>query len=256
MKYIKMFGTERSGLGFLAELLRLNARDITIVTDGLGLRYKPPLALGGMKQFLRDNKFHIVKDTARIVRLLENKKDDLIPIVVIKNPYTWYKSISRFRPGHSVNLDKEFQIYNELYKSCINKLHDNKLSGYGLPIFIKYETLLDNSNLMDILKLISQLYDVKFKEDIEIPIEIEPTYPFTEFKRTFYLSGGPYKLDTGTMNRITLAVDWETIHSFFSYSPIDPRALYHLSRIDKKELTAYMEESGILKILKKYAPKS
>jgi len=255
MKYIKIFGAERSGVGFLAELLRRNAKNATIVTDGLGIRYKPPLTLSKIKQFLKDNKFYVNKDTARIIRVLEKKSGLLIPISVIKNPYSCYKSISRFRPGHSVNLDKEFDNYNELYKSCISMLFNNTMDGYDLFTGICYENLINNENLMKILTHLSETYDIEFKEDIEIPVEIEPTYPFTDAKRSFYLSGSPYKLDTDTMNRITLAVDWDIAHKFFNYAPLDPREVYSLGKVDVKRLTAYMRSSGILRILKLNRPK-
>ena len=254
MKFIKIIGAERSGVGYIAELFRLNALDATIIVDGLGYRYEPPLEIGGIRQFLKVNKFYMSKEINRLVKDLSKGKEKIFIVVVTKNPYSWYKSMRRHRTGNEFNLELEFKRYNEVYKSYQRHFELEENSVYNKIILVRYEDMLDEQSIVNCFNYFRKTHGILFKDKI-IPEKVEGSDKFTPDRKDFYLSPGPYKIDPDTINRITLLVDWFTIGKLCLYNPMDPREMYPFGKRTLKQLSAEMQKSGVIKILKEFIPK-
>ena len=254
MKFIKIIGAERSGVGYIAELFRLNTLDATILVDELGHRYEPPLEIGGIRQFLKVNKFYMNKDINRLVKNIAQGKEKISIVVVTKNPYSWYKSMRRYRPGNEFNLELEFKRYNEVYKSYQRHFELEENSVYNKIGLVRYEDMLDEQKIVDCFHYFRKTHGILFKDKI-IPEKVEGSDKFTPDRKDFYLSPGPYKIDPYTINNITLLVDWFTIGKLCLYRPMDPREMYDFGSKNIKILTAEMQKSGVIKILKEFIPK-
>ena len=97
MIYIKMLGAERSGASFIGSTLHNNflKKDIYLVTE-LGLPYDVPLlGMGDIKSYPKTRYEPPTQKLMRFIRKITRGGVKLTPIVVTKNPYTWYYSIHR-----------------------------------------------------------------------------------------------------------------------------------------------------------------
>ncbi len=225
MIYIKMFGVERAGARFAATLFYRNFRkkDITIVTE-LGEPHDVPLLDHyGVKEWLRNSQ-HPTQKFARFMVKLQRTKLKMVPIIVTKNPYTWYKSIHRWRRLKTIDWNKEFNLYNT-YHSIFKQIIINHKSYqlYHKGLFIKYEDLIENTPHE--LDKISSFLKVPRKEKFK---PVTETFDSRIFKnKDFYLSEGPWNLSPTYLKKITNHVDWETM-SFFGYNPVEPEDFYDI----------------------------
>jgi len=253
--YIKLFGVERSGANFVAELVKQNfdKRRVIVLNNMLGKPYNAPiLHTSDIKKWLKT----CVKPTPQIVRIcrdLCNKKITLIPIIITKNPYSWAKSIYRWRRTRYLNYEYEFDLYNvnhKIYHAIIN--HPEEFELYDKGFIFKYEDIIKNYKLW--INTVSNLLGINHNKKLNIP-EYNLAYKFTEKDRQYYLNGEPFGLSEVEINKITLLTNWSLITNCYNYKPIDPRDYYELSRQGLAKLTYEMRKSGVLKILNEYGKK-
>jgi len=225
MIYIKMFGAERSGVSFIGRTIGDNffKKDIYCVRE-FGLPYEIPLlGMGDVKQYPK----RIGKPDRYLVRFIRKIIKEgikLTPVVITKNPYTWYYSIHRYRRLRQIDWDREFEAYN-LYYSIFKRILTNyrDYDIYTIGEFLQYEEFIENPEAA--LDKISHVLRVRRKKKLNISKEMDTGYRFLERDRRFYLSEGPWSLSPTYMKKITDRINWEVM-SFFGYSPVYPEDFY------------------------------
>ena len=250
--YIKPFGVERSGANFAAELIKQNfdPRHVMILNDALGATHAAPiLQKADIKSWLKSSH----RPTPQIVRVCRELCDGrikLIPLVIIKNPYSWSRSIYRWRRTRYLDYEYEFDLYNVSYKIYHALLTcPEEFEFYTRGFAFKYEDIIRNKKHW--IKAISSLLGVDHNKEFRAP-EYNLAYKFTEKDRKYYLEGEPFGLSEVEINRVTKLVDWELICGYYGYKALDPRDYFELSRQGLAKLTYDMRKSGVLEILNEY----
>jgi len=255
MKYFKVFGAERTGTLYLKALIDENIKDTYTFINEFGSRHKAPLTSDQMRAWVVRNRRSAGARVVRLLPKMSRHQVKICPIVIIKDPYVWYKSINRWRRGRGLDINKEYKMYMNAYTSFMNLLVNTELYGnfYTNGIHIKYEDLLKDPE--DMLIVICDFYGLpreSLRKELIIPDKIKNSNKFTEKKKQMYLSNGPYKMAMELINQITLLIDWDTIGTYYGYYPMDPRDFAELSRGGKAQLTSDMWKNEIVPILSKY----
>lgn len=222
MKYIKVFGIEASGTKFLIDLLKANTYSSTIFSHEIGSTHGIPLNLKEIQRWFKTEK-RPTQELIRFIKALSGKHNYIYPIIIIKNPYLWYKDMSNHRGKKNFDLNREFEIYNStynIYKDLI-EYNTERYSGlYAKGLYIKYEDLLEHPSSE--INKISTYCDVRMKldKDFTVPKHINKR------DRDFYLKGAPWKLDEIRLINIQRRVDWKLMQ-YYEYYPIDVVEAYN-----------------------------
>ena len=250
--YIKPFGVERSGANFAGELIKqnFNNRRVIVLNEALGNTYGAPiLHKDDIKKWLKS----CFKPTPQIVRVckgLYNGDIKLTPLIIIKNPYSWSRSIYRWRRTRYLDYEYEFDIYNvsyKIYHAIIT--YPEEFDLYTKGFVFKYEDIIKNYSGW--INIIASLLGINHNRKLKVP-EYNLAYKFTDKDKKYYLDGEPFGLSEIEINNITKLVNWELICNYYGYRPIDPRDYFDLSRQGLAKLTYDMRKSGVLKILNTY----
>ena len=230
-KYIHIFGIQRSGTTYTTNLIHMNTENVVVSTDN---KHKEPKDADFIEESLRKRLINneVCRTNPVIHERLSNLIKDLFelnkkmhPLVVIKNPYSWYQSISRWRllRKDSFRMEVWYDRYNKLYKKC-KKLLENPRKPYGKGMVVRYEDLLRSpKNFIYTLrddfgmKLKDKIKDSDRMASVNSKFESEPTV-FTEERRRFYLQNGDFGLPKELINKITELIGWELM-KFYEYYP-------------------------------------
>jgi len=210
--YVKIYGMPRTATTFTGMLIQRNL-EMGVVVGGLGSKHHPAAKLEEMPNWMRNNDSGNNMLREKMLRALEGT---IYPVVTIKNPYSWYQSITRYRDD-KIPFEKNYVEYNKHYRSWKN-LIENPYKPFGKGIVVKYENLL-----IDVRKEIQRISNhtginmrgIKFHVPTKVPVSDE----FTEERRQFYLSGDSFGLPDETVEKITNIMDWRLM-KFYGYKPI------------------------------------
>jgi len=226
-RYIKVFSAERTGSVFTIELLNRNIIGASCLADEFGWRHGVPQNKEQIKIWSRDNPRESA--TPELVRL---KKDimggtaKILPVILIKNPYTWYKSIYRYRRGTNLDLNKEYKQYNQTYKIYMKLLGSPQMlydGVYGNGVVVKYEDIIQDPKKS--LDYIGRMLKIKIEDEIIVPKKVEGSEPLTKWMKEFYLSEGPWKLAPSLLKSIENRVNWKLMANY-GYKPVKPEKFY------------------------------
>lgn len=221
MKCIKVFGAEVSGTKFLIDLLKLNTSGARILDHEMGYKHGIPLNVKEIQQWFKTEK-RPDQELMRMMRLLGKNELSIYPIIIIKNPYLWYKGLSNYRGKKNFNFDREFEIYNSSYNIYKN-LIENNMDWYGnlytKGLFVKYEYLLKNPSAE--INRISTMCGLimSLDKDFVIPSHINKR------EKKFYLAGPSWKIDEIKLVNIQTRVDWNLM-KYYGYEPINIAEAY------------------------------
>lgn len=205
--YVKVFGVPRTSTTFLESLLIRNLKVGSYVTH-YGNKHLQAFTLEEMHEWAKERPLI----TERFSHVLE---DVIHPLIVIKNPYSWYQSIKRFRKGN-FKIGFDYRKYNESYREW-KKLLDNPWKPFGKGFVMRYEDTLRNAEA--VLTNISKQTGIPMKGKVfTIPTKVSQSDEFTEERKKFYLSNGNFGLSNELIKQITKAVDWNLM-KFYGYEP-------------------------------------
>jgi len=256
MKYFKIFGVERVGTLYLKALFDENIKGVYMMMRAFGSRHNPPLTSDQLRQWVVKNRRYAGNDIVRLLTKMTRGKVKIHPIVVIKDPYIWYKSINRWRRGRGLDVIKEYKMYSKANAAFMDLLtNEEGVYGnlYAPGMYVRYEDLLRDPK--KVLTIICDFYGIprkNLRKELIIPEKIKNSNKFTEKKRQMYLSMGPYKMPMELINQITLLLDWDVMGTYFGYYPMDPRDFTELSRGGKMQLASKMWKNEIIPVLSKY----
>jgi len=194
-KYVGIFGEMRVGTNYLDQLCRMNFVDNPVSTLTAEKMVK-----------------HEIPDTLRwLTECNENVdiydyENMIHPIVIIKNPYSWYQSMIK----ENVNkTPKElYDRYNTFYEYFLHFSHDY----YRECMLVTYEKVLIDPR--GVLEDIAMLIGGSLNKDILIPDKVPRSAVFTTDRKAFYLQDGNFGLDGDTIKMITDAVCWDVVHQY------------------------------------------
>jgi hypothetical protein len=259
MKYFKVFGAERTATLYLKALIDENIKNTHVFINSFGSRHDPPMTSNQMKSWIVKNRRSTSRTAVRLLPKINRRQTKIYPIVIIKDPYIWYKSINRWRRGRGLDIQKEYKMYMDAYTSFMNLLVNTEMYGYfyGNGMYIRYEDLLrDPKKILTIVCNFYGISTINIRKKLVIPKKIENSNEFTEGKKQMYLSMGPYKMPMELINQITLLIDWDIIGTYYGYYPMDPRDFTELSRGGRAYLSSNMWKNEIIPILSKYGADS
>ena len=228
-KYIQIFGIQRSGTTYTTNLIHMNGENVIVSTDNKhGNSKDVDFIEDQLRKRLENNEVYKTNKIFR-ERLLCKIRDlfeldkKMHPLIIIKNPYSWYQFISRWRLLHknSFHMEVWYERYNKVYKSW-KELLENPRKPYGKGMIVGYENLLRSPS--DFIYTLRNNFGVKLKDEIKITdriasinskFESEPKI-FTEERRQFYLQDGDFGLSKKLIKQITKLIDWELME-FYGY---------------------------------------
>lgn len=222
MKCIKVFGAEVSGSKFLIDLLKLNTQNAIIFDHEFGHSNGIPLNIKEIQQWFKTER-RPNQSLIRIMKALGGPKLILYPIVIIKNPYLWYKNASNFRGRKNVDISREFEIYNSTYNIYKDLLEHNteRYNGiYKEGLYIRYEELLAHPETE--VNRVAQHCGIiaRLDKDFKTPDHVN------EREKKFYIKGPPWKLNEIELLDVQTRVDWELM-KYYGYRPINIEKAYN-----------------------------
>lgn len=228
MKCIKIFGAEVSGTKFLIDLLKLNTTGARILDHEMGYKHGIPLTIEEIQSWFKTEK-RPDQELVRMMRDIGKGKLRLCPIIIIKNPYLWYKDVSNYRGKKNFDFDREYQIYNSSYNIYRDIIENNQERYGGLytkGLFVKYEYLLKYPAAE--INRISILCGLRMSltKNFVIPGHTNKR------KKEFDLKGAPWKLNEIQLNDVKTRVDWNLV-DYYGYEPIDVVEAYNSQHIKK-----------------------
>ena len=224
MNCVKVFGTEVSGSKFLIDLLKLNTSGARILDHEMGYKHGIPLDVKEIQQWFKTEK-RPDQELMRIMRSLGKGELHPYPVIIIKNPYLWYKNMSNHRGKKNFNFDREFEIYNSsynIYKDLIENSKKRYGGLYAKGLYVKYEDVLKHP-ASEISK-ISKHCGLRMKLDKDF---VMPTHINAREKK-FYLEGPPWKIDKIKLINIQTRVDWNLME-YYGYELINVEKAYNNS---------------------------
>ena len=199
MKHVRVYGGKRTGTNFLRELCLANLMDTTVYGGSFDWKHGLPLAQEQIKGRWKNN-------TAL-------HKGEIHPLIIIKNPYSWWVSIQNW-PKREYDSLETIVGYSDLYKRY-KEFHLNHEFWQASKI-VRYEDLL--ADTAGTLKSIASFIGTTLKDDITIPDKVTDSEKFTIKRKEFYL-GNRFGLPNTIIKSITDDVDWDTI-KYYGYTPI------------------------------------
>jgi hypothetical protein len=217
MDYIKIFGIQRTGTTYLANIILRNFCDVDVLTHEFGWKHGPINI--DMPEW-----FDLFKDDPRSALARKALESNVYCIVIIKNPYTWYTSILNWLVDNKHDFiveddtpEKIFIKYNDLYRGHLPFINGTNNEIYKKIILVRYEDLLIDP--LKVLLDISEAFNIVFGNDeVVFPKNVRCTEKFEKESRLYYINQAPiYPLDT--VQRVTASIDWGTITQY-GYTPI------------------------------------
>ena len=213
MRYVKMFGIQRTGTNFIQQILRQNYKNVRALDNQFGWKHGTPLSLKKIDIWIaakpnRKKYYPILNDI---------KSGNLMyPCFIIKNPYSWHQSIKKWN-GSKFNLEKSYKRYNLLYTSYRNFYEeDYKSSGlYRQGIIIRYEDVLKDTQR--VISEIAKSFGLEPKGNFVIPNKVPQSANFDEDRKKFYLGSGTFDLPSKIVQKINSLVDWNLM-AFYGYT--------------------------------------
>ena len=199
MKTFKVYGIQRTGTNFLTSLIRKNIKKSNVAVNGFGWKHGYVLSRDGIVNWKRTKNVDI------------EIPNNIKPIIIIKNPYSWYNSIKRWRINcsGSFNFSEQYKRYNNLYFSHKNMYYSDL---YSEPFFIKYEDLISNEEKE--INNISKHFGVETTETFDIPKKVKLSDKFTEEKRKYYLRNDDFGMGKKKVKMINDILDWDMLKSY------------------------------------------
>lgn len=210
MNFVKIYGCKRTGTNFIQTLLQLNCEDTVCFDNQFGDKHSPPtddlsifLETKGAKNLERIKYFQSVYK--------QIQHGSLHSIIMIKNPYSWHRSIKEFTNRKATlfnerTFEKEYTHYNYMYDECYKFYQDPQKIGnwYGKVIIVKYEDLLRITKMKT--KSICKELDLPVKRKIIIPDKVPMSRLFTKEEKDFYL-GKSFGLSTEEIRAVNKLVE-------------------------------------------------
>ena len=151
-------------------------------------------------------------------RLLTNTDFGKPIVVIIKNPYSWFKSIRWWTKESwswsDTRWEKEWPILFERFNNFY-AFHKNLCGSENNMHVVRYEDLLREPDL-EFNTLIQNLGFNKTTEKIVLPKKVNDSESFTDKKRRHYLAGGAFGLENSQIKIINKNLDW-SVMSFYGY---------------------------------------
>jgi hypothetical protein len=228
---IQIFGVQRSGTTYTSNLINMNYKNVMVYADGKhrmvlsAERIRDNLDKRIAKNKESEGNDNLLKRLIYTKKMLFELNKKIYPVVVIKNPYSWYLSISRWTQlyGNKFEVGVWYERFNRMYKDW-KKLLENPHKPFGKGIINTYEDLLRNKDdfiytLIDKcgLKLKGKIHDTDRIASVRRDAKNELKF-FTEERRQFYLQDGDFGLSKKLIKQITKLVDWELME-FYGYKP-------------------------------------
>jgi len=202
MKYIKLFGIQRTGTNFIQQLCQNNMIDISTFDNRFGWKHALPKTQDGLQ-----TKYPRVD--------IASFKKKIHPVIMIKNPYSWHQSIRRWT-NKKYDFDKLYERYNSLYKKY-KYFHLNDKEFWADSMIIKYEDLLAEPK--KIVGNVASLVGCEMKDKFLVLDKVPHNKPFNKNRKAFYLGDEKFGLSAAMIKRITVAIDWDTIQ-YYGYNSI------------------------------------
>ena len=167
------YGLQRSGTNFLHQLMLKNFADVKFLNnEERALPTHKHFRLYDDKEFVPEEKYHNDLHFASFEEFDEAAQyhtgvDDLKYLVIVKNPFSWYLSITKMAESlswPSFKADAEFQ---EHFVRDFNGFYE-KWSQFAEEsdkvVLMRYEDLLEDTN--HVLSLIQNQFELKRKKDL------------------------------------------------------------------------------------------
>ena len=210
-KYIKVYGMPRTSTTFTTILIARSLK-VGVLVSGLGVKHSPAMELEQLEEWVGK---HDINNTRVYEKSIQALKGIIYPVITIKNPYSWYQSINRFRK-YNVMLEREYSQYNKHYNAW-KGLIENPYKPFGKGVIIRYEDTLTDEKKE--LQRICEHTGIKMQNvEFNVPIKVPQSDEFTEERRQFYLSGSTFGLSDDIVERVTNIIDWEVM-KFYGYKP-------------------------------------
>lgn len=206
---IKVIGIQRTGTNYLAHLMGNNIIPAQHPTRNIGTdpawKHAPVSRLAsGEAKTLRDTANHKL-------------------VIIIKNPYTWYTSITDYLKdtGHrnydglgGYSPEIVFKRYNSLYEDHRSfLLGNNKDTYFNDGILVRYEDLILSPQTE--IKQIAEKFGASLRDEFKDLAIVPMSTKFTEARRSYYLAQKP----TYSQSIVDEFVDWELM-KFYGYNKI------------------------------------
>lgn len=183
MKYVKVFGIERTGTSYVQAMITQNLVDTRSLSNGFGWKHMEPW---DVENWLANH-----KESSKFFQDIykENRKNGIGAVIVIKDPYHWYSSIERYAnrtPGYKpFNPQEQCRRFNRLYKAW-----NEELLVKGHPFFTKVMVIRYEDLLMDparVLGQVARMMGTRVKTPIKVVNKVENSNPFNEKRKQHYL---------------------------------------------------------------------
>lgn len=201
----KVVGKERTGTNYLHTLLAKNLM-VKFLTHAAGGKHSLPMQ---HKRVLLKKK-ELIGDTP------------LLAVVVIKNPYTWFDSISSWvlrqnspwLPGPQAT-----EHYNNFYRTYM-ELMENGIQGYAFndAMIVRYEDALEDED-RELKRVADRLGGVEVKPYMRKPKQVEFSSGFSEERREYYIAQRP-KYGRRLIKIVNERIDWEVM-DYYGYKRIE-----------------------------------
>ena len=212
MTQFKIFGMQRTGTTFTMETMNLNLEDSIVHNNEFGHKHSKPLTQEEMLLWIifESDKTHR-KEWDEIY-----DKKTLIPVVVIKNPYSWFNSIESWgkiawAPGYSTK--KAYSDWNRKYEWWKDLL-ENPRAPFCKGMMVHYEDLILDTPRM--LRFLGSTFSVEVAHMIRTPQKVDQSAPFTKARRDYYL-GDDFGLTAYQRHLVTDLVDWDLM-GYYGYT--------------------------------------
>jgi len=198
---VKQFGIQRSGTNYIRQLLLDNVQKVIVYEHQFGRKHAAPFSKKRLEEW-----------AAKHNRPVITKEDNVHPIIIIKNPYSWYQSIKNYK-NNKFSLHDSYNKYNRLYKAY-KDLYVKGHKIFGEAYIVQYEVLLVDPKT-EVAKIVNK-FGGKLKKTFKDPDKVIMSDKFTPARREFYLGASDFGLDKEIIKMINEIIDWDTIE-FYGY---------------------------------------
>ncbi len=173
MRFIKIYGLQRSGTNYLEWLLRNNASELQVLVDETGWKHgyipkttdwtgsdwsSPNMPLHEKAGFAERRRQRLGEAMEKLVDCIE--KNELLYCFISKNPYSWYVSYARYKhfPISPIKLEliEHWCSLNHHWYQFFNKNRER-------CCFVRYEDFL--SNPMETFGSITSHFKLRFSKE-------------------------------------------------------------------------------------------
>jgi hypothetical protein len=209
MHYVKIFGKQRTGTTYTIRLVRENFLDTAGFNNEFGHKHNTPLSPDKLEEFLKKHKKH--RESWKDIK----EGNYIHPLIIIKNPYSWYWSIKKWH-AKKFDFTTNYKIYNHLYTQY-KDFYENGRPYFFKPYILRYEDLIKDPRAK--MTEIAAYFEIEIRTDFINPTKVHQSAEFTEKRKKFYLENTTFDLNKKQIKAITAAIDWELM-KFYGYEPI------------------------------------